>query len=52
LLEVRLGRQQRRLQERLGEAVSDEDREALRQELAEVARRRSALAGQRIVGNG
>ncbi len=52
LVEARLGRQQRQLQERLSEAASDEEREAIRKELTEVARRRSELAGQRIVGRG
>ncbi len=52
LVEARLQRRQRRLQERLTAAASEEEREAIRQELSEVVRRRSQLAGQRIVGSG
>ncbi len=52
LVEGRLRRRQLRLQERLGEASSDEEREAIRRELTDVTRRRSELAGQRIVGQG
>lgn len=52
LVEGRLRRRQLRLQERLGEACSEEEREAIRRELTDVSRRRSDLAGQRIVGQG
>jgi len=52
LVETRLQRRQRRLQERLTEAVSEEERDGIRQQLSQVARRRSELAAERIVGKG
>ncbi len=52
LVEARLRRRQSELQEQLAQVGSKEEREAIRQELMDVARRRSELAGQRIVGRG
>jgi hypothetical protein len=52
LVEARLKRRQRQLQERLAAAASDDEREKLQAELTEVARRRSELAALRIVGEG
>ena len=50
LLEDRLQRRRRALLEQLEEATSEGEREAVRKELTEIARRRSELAGKRIVG--
>jgi len=50
LVEARLKRKQRRLHERLAAAASSEEREKLRGELSDVARRRSELAALLIVG--
>jgi len=51
VVELRLQRRQRMLLQRLSEAASGEEREAVQQELTEVVRRRSELAGRRIVGD-
>jgi replicative DNA helicase len=47
---ARLQRRERALEQRLTGPLTAEEREALRLELNEVTRRRSELAGQRIVG--
>jgi DNA primase len=52
LVEARLRRRQRQLQEQLVAADSKDSEQAIRQELSEVARQRSALAAERIVGPG
>ena len=52
LVEARLQRRQRQLQEQLAAAGSEDSQESIRRELSEVARQRSALAGERIVGPG
>ncbi|MFB3883099.1 MAG: DNA primase [Armatimonadota bacterium] len=51
LVEARLRRQQRALQQRLTQPLTEREQEKVRQELTEVTRRRSELAGQRIVGD-
>jgi DNA primase len=50
IVEIRLRRRQTLLSQRLGEAISEQERQALGQELARVARQRSELAGWRIIG--
>jgi len=50
IVEIRLRRRQTLLSQRLGEAISEQERQALGQELAKVARQRSELAGWRIIG--
>ncbi|UCC67019.1 MAG: DNA primase [Armatimonadota bacterium] len=50
LVEARLRREETRLSSRLHEAGSTKEREAIQQQLTEIARRRSELAGRRIVG--
>ena len=52
LVEARLQRRHRQLQEQLAAADSEDSQESIRRELSEVARQRSALAGERIVGKG
>ena len=52
LVEARLLRRQRSLHVKLSEATSEKERLEIREELSEVARRRSELAGERIVGGG
>ena len=50
LVEARLRRRQRILQQRLTQPISGKEQEATLRELTELDRRRSELAGQRIVG--
>jgi DNA primase len=50
LVEARLRRRQRMLQQRLTQPISGKEQEATLRELTELDRRRSELAGQRIVG--
>jgi DNA primase len=50
LVEARLRREETRLSSRLDEAGSTKEREAIQQQLTEIARRRSELAGRRMVG--
>jgi DNA primase len=50
LIEARLRQQRQGLLERLSQVATEEEKDAIRRELTEVARRRSELAGQRIVG--
>lgn len=50
IVEARLQRQQRALQQRLTQPMSETEQEAVHRELTEVARRKSELAGERIVG--
>jgi DNA primase len=50
LVEARLRRRQRLLQQRLTQPISGKEQEATLRELTELDRRRSELAGQRIVG--
>jgi hypothetical protein len=52
LAEARLRREESALVRRLNETSSQEDREAVRQQLTKIARERSDLAGRRIVGDG
>ena len=51
LVEARLRRQQRILQQRLTQPMTEKEQEATLRELTELDRRRSELAGQRIVGD-
>ncbi len=50
VVEMRLRKRQKLLSQRLNEPISEQEREALGQELAKVARQRSELAGWRIIG--
>ncbi len=50
LIETRLRREETELSRRLDEAGSKIERETIQQQLTEIARRRSQLAGRRIVG--
>lgn len=52
LIEARLRREEGGLLRRLDEAGSGEERDAVQRQLTEIARRRSELAGRRIVGDG
>ncbi len=52
IVEARLQRQQRALQQRLTQQLTEAEQDAVRRELTEVARRRSGLAAERIVGDG
>lgn len=50
VVEIRLRKRQKLLSQRLNEPISEQEREALGQELTKVARQRSELAGWRIIG--
>ncbi len=50
VVEMRLRKRQKILSQRLNEPISEQEREALGQELTKVARQRSELAGWRIIG--
>jgi replicative DNA helicase len=52
LVEARLQRRRRQLQEQLAAADSKDLQDSIHQELSEVARQQLALAGERIVGTG
>ena len=52
IVEARLQKQQRALQQRLTQPLSEQEQEAVRRELNDVVRRKSELAAERIVGEG
>jgi DNA primase len=52
LVEARLRREESALLRRLNETTSQQEREAVQQELTKIARQRSDLAGRRTVGDG